>query len=517
MTVANDEARAFLRVAHMYQLGHLVTEGRHGLTADLSAWAKRDLPRAYRALTTVDRGALMALANASPAIAALGADLRSTLAQGGRVFICGCGATGRLAMLMESLWREKHGADDDRVCAFMAGGDVALVHSLEGFEDHPSYGARHLRDLGFDKGDRLVACSEGGETPYVLGAVEEATRLSTWPPYFLFCNPEETLASIPRSRRILERPDVRKVNLTVGPMALSGSTRMQASTVLQLAVGYALLTSKDEFAIAARVAAIADALDADIAARLQPFTEREADVYSSGGFVLYSAETCPITVFTDTTERAPTFSLAPMSHRSADAPVASPPSLSYVTLPAAASADEAWQTLLGRTPRPLEWPTVDERTTRAYLERFDFSVGARPFRERQLRGAGQEVFRIAGARIAFEFLGLEQDVGVPLSSSSWESLERHTLLKMLLNQHSTLVMGRLGRYERNIMTFVSPANGKLIDRAARYARHLLADRGIDSSYERVVHELFRQRALTPVNQSVVMRAVDSVLETTSAP
>jgi N-acetylmuramic acid 6-phosphate etherase len=494
----------------MYQLGHLATEGRHEMTAELSAWASCDLPRAYRALTAVDRGALVALGRASPAIAALGADLRATLSSGGRVFICGCGATGRLALLIESLWREKHGPDDDRVRAFMAGGDVALVHSLEGFEDHPAYGARHLRDLGFDENDRLVACSEGGETPYVLGAIEAAARLSRWPPYFLYCNPDETLTSIPRSRRIIERPDVRKVNLTAGPMALSGSTRLQASTVLQLAVGYALLTPLDAFAIAGRVATIVTALDTSAAAaHLQPFTEREAEIYASGGFVLYSAETCPITVFTDTTERAPTFSLAPMSH-APDMPAGRPPSLSYVMLPAAASAADAWRTLVGRAPRPLEWPDVDGRTTRAYLEAFDFGAGARSFRERQLRGAGQEIFRIAGPGIAFEFLGLEREIGVPSSSSSWEALERHTLLKMLLNQHSTLVMGRLGRYERNIMTYVSPANGKLVDRAARYARHLLADRGIDCSYEMVVIELFRQRAATPVNQSVVMRVVESL-------
>jgi N-acetylmuramic acid 6-phosphate etherase len=507
MSVVDEEARAFLRVAHLYQLGNLVTEGRHELTADLSAWAKRDLPRAYRALTAVDRGALLALGNAAPAIAALGASLRSTLAEGGRVFICGCGATGRLALLLESLWREKHGADDDRVCAFMAGGDVALVHSLEGFEDHPGHGARHLRDLGFDEGDTLVACSEGGETPYVLGAVEEAARRQRRPPYFLYCNPDDALADIPRSRGIIERPDVRKVNLSVGPMALSGSTRMQASTVLQLAVGYALLTTHDAFAIAGRVAAIADALATGTAAHLQPFTEREAEIYASGGFVLYSAEACPITVFTDATERAPTFSLPPMSHHSVDSRRASSPSLSYVTLPAAASAGDAWRTLLGRGPRALDWPDVDGRTTRAYLEAFDFGAGARGFRERQLRGASQETFRIAGPGIAFEFSGLEWDVGVP---SSWELLERHTLLKVLLNQHSTLVMGRLGRYERNIMTWVAPANGKLIDRATRYARHLLGDRGISCSYEMVVFELFRQRALAAADESVVMRVVESL-------
>lgn len=53
-------------------------------------------------------------------------------------------------------------------------------------------------------------------------------------------------------------------------------------------------------------------------------------------------------------------------------------------------------------------------------------------------------------------------------------------------------------------------NGKLIDRAARYARHLLADRGINCSYEMVVLELFRQRVPTAVNQSVVMRVVESL-------
>jgi N-acetylmuramic acid 6-phosphate etherase len=268
-----------------------------------------------------------------------------------------------------------------------------------------------------------------------------------------------------------------------------------------------LLTAHDAHAIAARVETIADALGTDTAAHLQPFTEREADIYASGSFVLYSAEAYPITVFTDTTERAPTFSLAPMSQDSVDTPGASPPSLSYVTLPAGVSARDAWRTLLGRAPRALEWPEVDARTTRAYLEAFDFGAGARPFRERQLRGAKQETFRIAGPGIAFEFLGLDWDVGVP---SSWELLERHTLLKVLLNQHSTLVMGRLGRYERNIMTWVSPANGKLIDRATRYARHLLADRGIACSYEMVVLELFRQRALAAVDQSVVMRVVESL-------
>lgn len=46
-------------------------------------------------------------------------------------------------------------------------------------------------------------------------------------------------------------------------------------------------------------------------------------------------------------------------------------------------------------------------------------------------------------------------------------LSHHLLLKILINNLSTLIMGRLGRYESNVMTFVRASNYKLIDRAAR--------------------------------------------------
>ena len=503
MATPDDEARDFLRTAHLYQLGELVTEARHPLTRHLSEWARTDLPRAYMALTAADVRALALLGGAAPAIVALRASIQAALADGGRVFLCGCGATGRLSLLLESLWHGAHD-DDSRVRGFMAGGDVALVHSLEGFEDFPEYGERHLRELGFTPPDLLIACTEGGETPYVIGAVEYAASLARRPPYFLYCNPDADLAPVTRSRRILERTDVRKINLTVGPMALSGSTRMQASTVLQLAVGYALLTDYDTGEITSSLGRLSDMLMAHAATLLRPFTERESAIYGSGEFVRYEAEADSITVFTDTTERAPTFSLTPFANRLADATRERPPSLSYVILPQAATAQDAWIGLLGRAPHALDWPDVDARTERPYLEAFDFSVSGRAFRDWQLQGAPEHRFRVFGPGIGFELTGEDRTIAL---EGDWHALERHTLLKMLLNQHSTLVMGRLGRYESNIMTWVSPTNGKLVDRAARYARHLLADRGVDRSYEDVVIELFRQRGAAETNESVVMKVV----------
>ena len=39
---------------------------------------------------------------------------------------------------------------------------------------------------------------------------------------------------------MLNHPDIIKLNLTTGPMALSGSTRMQATTIAMLVIGAAM-------------------------------------------------------------------------------------------------------------------------------------------------------------------------------------------------------------------------------------------------------------------------------------
>ena len=67
------------------------------------------------------------------------------------------------------------------------------MHALEGFEDHPAYGARHVKDMGFSDGDLLIGCTEGGETPYVIGAAQKAAEISSNPPFFLYCNPDSAL------------------------------------------------------------------------------------------------------------------------------------------------------------------------------------------------------------------------------------------------------------------------------------------------------------------------------------
>jgi N-acetylmuramic acid 6-phosphate etherase len=501
-------ASEFLRAAHLYRLGELPTEQPHEETRDLSLWARTDLPRALDALRRVDLRALDRLLVQADAISALAAEVRATLDRGARVFLCGCGATGRLALSLEYLWRRR-GQDVDRLVAFMAGGDVALVHSLEGFEDDPCHGARHLRELGFGEKDLLIACTEGGETPYVIGAVEAAASISSTPPWFLYCNPDEALLRTgSRFDRVHADSRVRKASLYVGPMALAGSTRMQASTALQLAVGAALL--HPERSPVELVRELSERLRAIDLAFLEGFVADEAEIYRRGEHLLYRVRDYGITVFTDTTERAPTFSL-PAFERASDPQT--PLSPCYVQLDDAQNAADAWVRLLARAPRPLDWPEVDPRATPVYLAGFDFGPRGASRRREAAPDRAHE-FRI-GRRIDAISLALdERSHEVPLRGAP--ELIQHLLLKQMLNMHSTLVLGRLGRYDGNLMTWVTPTNGKLVDRAARHVRHLLAHAGEpERTYEEIVLRLFAEIDRAAPGESVVVRTFRALARSAS--
>lgn len=493
----------FLENYRKFQLGDLVTEQANPNTKGLSELAKSDLKKALSILKKVDVDALKQLNDYAVEIELLRKDVQQTLNEGGRIFLVGCGATGRLSMLNEFLWREKHGTD--QVISLMAGGDIALVHSLEGFEDYPEFGERHLLQLGFTNNDLLIGSSEGGETPYVIGAIEAAAQISTRKPYFLFCNPEEILVEkVQRSKEVLRNPKIHSICLFVGPMSLSGSTRMQASTVLQLAIGMSLV-EVDEKVSTLLFQFIHEVENLDFI-QLHELTQKEAQVYMDGEYVMYTPHQLAISVFTDTTERSPTFNLPSFE---SSLTKNTKPSLSYIQIPSAQDANQAWVSLLNHPPRPLQWPEVDKQTTTEYLASFDFSRNAPMKRTLQLNGKKQHNFEIFcnNEGITMVFAGIEKNFPMKME----RSLFQHTALKLLLNTHSTLLMGILGRYRSNVMTWVKPTNAKLIDRSARYIHALLLEMNIDKEYLDIVNKIFDCKAI-PSEEPIVMQVVNFYLE-----
>ncbi len=492
MRPLNDSFNEFLKQRHLFQLGGLITERSNPRTENLSELCQKDLAQACRVFRDVEIDALQTLLAKEDVAKALLESLRKTLGDNGRIFMVGCGATGRLALVLESTWRTlAPAALAESVIAFTAGGDYALVRSMGVFEDRQDLGGEHLERLGFREGDILLAITEGGETPFVLGALERATSLSSIKPWLFFCNPAQLLAeTAARSKRAMENPRIRWHDFQIEPMALTGSTRLQACSVLMSFIGACL----EELLTRAKPKWLfnetLDLLYRIDPTSLVPLIESEAAAHLNAdpsGFTLHRSQSAAIGVLTDTTERAPTFSLAAFETalEAGGKPPLATLSRTYLEIPGTSSSQDAWLKLLGRRPRPFlppddvilpdgKKPAIDLSN----IYSFDFSESV--LKRREASGIRTSL----AIDIEFEEVsGLMFRTSQPNSPSPfWQtrfevgtsSIVRQSILKYLLNLQSTLTMGRIGRFHGNLMTYVKPTNGKLIDRALRTVRTLLS-------------------------------------------
>jgi N-acetylmuramic acid 6-phosphate etherase len=510
MNDSDIRAEKFLAISSQFKLGQLITESSHPDTKNLSYLASDNLPEAMIKLKELDNHTLKVLSEKINEILYLKDIIKDTLGSGNDIYFCGCGATGRLSLTIETLWRQvkKGSSIENRVFSFMAGGDVALIRSIENFEDYPQYGARQLLEAGFKDGDLLIGSTEGGETPFVIGAVEKASQISKRKPFFLYCNPDDILCEVAeRSKNIIRNRDIEKINLTVGPMAVTGSTRMQSSTILLAVAGIALFyyDYKNEDIQNAINDFVGFWNSADISF-IEKFTVREADCYIKNEYLLYETDKrLGITVITDTTERSPTFSLFPFENVNEKEVNLS---LCYLYMPDCCSSEVAWEKLLWRKPRTLEWPEINGIASRERLLGFDFSGKVFSRRESLKKDIKQHLFKILDTQNGIEFV-LDDEFQSFLTPFT-TPLFKHLVLKMIMNTHSTLVMGRLGRYEGNVMTYLKASNNKLIDRAIRYIDMLLKNKNTSLSYNELCHTLFGMLEKTPSDQSIVMATVAEI-------
>lgn len=499
---ARLKAEAFLKIAPQFRLGELETEKPHPKTTELSNLVETDLLKAITILKEIDLEALEVVKKQGGRIMKMKDDIEKTIHGNHSVFLVGCGSTGRLSLVLETLWRKKKAGTgyENAVISFMAGGDTALIKSIENFEDYPDYAVRQLEECGFSEGDLLIASTEGGETPFVIAATEKAVEISTVSPYFLYCNPDEILMGLTeRTTNILKNPSVNRINLSVGPMAISGSTRMQSSTVLMYAIGLALLDAFECVDIKTDVNKFINRVKKINYDFLSGFITLESDIYKTGYYLVYTThEDLGISILTDTTERSPTFTLYPFENY---LDKESEPSLSYLCLPEYHDSKSAWKALLNRMPRPLKWKEYPV-TAESRFYGFDISRKGLLNRKEKIRPAGFEIFDIRreSGMLKFELQG---NISL-VKTNGFSLLHEHLLLKMMLNILSTLIMGLLGRYESNLMTWVTPSNNKLIDRAARYIGILLQRAGIKTSYETIVYELFEEMEKGVGTRSLVL-------------
>src|SRR5208282_469566 len=104
---SSSQARSeeFLKISGQFKLGALVTESSHPVTASLGDVAKQDTAAALKLLFDVDDDVVRKFREfvASGRAKEIKDTVLRALNHGGRIFFTGCGSTGRLSILLDSV------------------------------------------------------------------------------------------------------------------------------------------------------------------------------------------------------------------------------------------------------------------------------------------------------------------------------------------------------------------------------------------------------------------------------
>jgi len=573
MSEAVEKAKDFIERDKAFRLGELLTESSHPKTRTLSQTIQADIAAGIRLLQSVDEDIPLALdrifaqETSNRLVEAFG----KALSDGKRIYFTGCGATGRLSILLEASWRrfwrtayaecpelmQKAPGMQDRCFSVMAGGDFALIKSVEGFEDYPAFGRYQLSEAGVGANDVVVAITEGGETPFVIGTAWQGLERGA-DVFFVYNNPTDVLCRhVERSRQVIEEPRIRKLDLATGPMAITGSTRMQAVTTELLVVGAALETALIQWLhdlISARLALTILSTDdyrrlfakllhelstPQAVLSMSRLTQFEGDMYRNSGLITYVADSSLLDVLTDTTERSPTF-MVPAFRKLGD--TVSPVSWAFVKDPFRPTR-EAWNRMLERDPRGLTWAPAVYKQLNAPIglqtnppkldnaEIHRFQIGNEPDPSRtdatdcalvtiavateavNLHQAALDNLAAGFRRTAAVTIGpavclLDTDEHFHFRCDLHTSplrLWEHLAVKLILNTVSSATMARMGRVVGNAMVWLSPSNKKLIDRGSRLISQVTscsyehACEVLHQTMEEVAHRLRQgQKVTSPV-------------------
>jgi len=198
----------------------MATEEVDSRFADLDAWS---LAPAVQAMW---EGQLAAVASVGPALPAITAAIKAAtgaLGDRGRLIYVGAGTSGRVAVQDGAELKPTFGWPEERLHFIIAGGNEALLTSVEGAEDDVAEAARQIQAARLSADDVVIALSASGTTPFTVAALQEAGRHDAVN-IGLACNPGTALLASARYPILIE----------TGSELIAGSTRMKAGTAQKI-------------------------------------------------------------------------------------------------------------------------------------------------------------------------------------------------------------------------------------------------------------------------------------------
>ena len=157
-----------------------------------------------------------------PELSLLVDNIVDRLKNNGRLFYIGCGTSGRLGVLDAAECPPTFSTDKDLVQGIIAGGNKALVHSIEGAEDSFADGKNAVVNNKMNKKDILIGISANGDAPYVHGALNYAKEKNILTA-LICCNKVKEYNYLDYT-----------LSVVVGPEVIAGSTRMKAGTATKM-------------------------------------------------------------------------------------------------------------------------------------------------------------------------------------------------------------------------------------------------------------------------------------------
>jgi N-acetylmuramic acid 6-phosphate etherase len=158
-------------------------------------------------------------------IAAAVVAMRTRLQDRGRLIYVGAGTSGRLAVQDGAELAPTFGWPGDRLVLLVAGGERALLRSVEGAEDDAEQGLRLIEQHAVTSQDVLIAVAASGTTRFTLACLREAKLRGA-----LTLGIANNQAS-----PILQYAD-HPIFLDTGSEPIAGSTRLKAGTAQKVAL-----------------------------------------------------------------------------------------------------------------------------------------------------------------------------------------------------------------------------------------------------------------------------------------
>jgi N-acetylmuramic acid 6-phosphate etherase len=198
----------------------LETERVNPSNIDIDAWPTS---AALEAMLAGQTAAVAAVRPCLPALAAVVDAAARRIGDGGRLVYVGAGTSGRIAVQDGAELPPTFNWPRARLVFAMAGGEKALISSVEGAEDNITDAEQRMLAAGVGAADIVIGVAASGTTPFTVAAVTKARSMGAL-----------TIGIANNAGAPLLSAAEHPVLIATGAEVIAGSTRMQAGTAQKI-------------------------------------------------------------------------------------------------------------------------------------------------------------------------------------------------------------------------------------------------------------------------------------------